>query len=188
MKKSFIVLGILFCLTMFGIVFLVFRVSAETTISDATTCTGLEEHGDGTVTRTCTLKLNVSGGTIRYNVFNYTVTLNNMKVQSITPMENWYIKEEDGGGFSLETSLTSLSGEVSLGVVVFEKIEATENCNATYRLSYSFEDRSCTIFQGNYYDPSGEITSALNYRKYCEKPDREPCYGHRKRRSDHCRK
>ena len=162
MRRKYVVIGFVVLLI---IICVMFQASAATSTRVYADCSGLQDQPDGTVTQTCSLMVEVTGGSITYNDFLYTVTLNNLILKSVTPSEHWYVESLTDDQFDLQTSLTSLTGVNEIAVVVLEKIDSAAECNASFRFEYNRINRTCSVFHDNYYDSRGQLTDELTYTK-----------------------
>ena len=161
MRRKYVVIGFVVLLI---IICVMFQASAATSTRVYADCSGLEDQPDGTVTETCSLMVEVTGGSITYNDFLYTVTLNNLILKSVTPSEYWYVESLTDDQFDLQTSLTSLTGVNEIAVVVLEKIDSAAECNASFRFEYNRINRTCSVFHDNYYENNRNLLRPCRIR------------------------
>jgi len=166
MKKVLLVLSIiifsLFCIP----------IVHAGSLKDISYCDPIEAHEDGTETETCYFQFEVDGS-VTSNQNDLTLTLTNVTIKSISLGEDWYYTKESENILNFETSKSSLTGKVNMATITFQKINNAEHCEIKYACNWQKINRSCTIYQGNFYNSKGEIVSELDYKKDCEKPQ---CY------------
>ena len=167
MKKKIVAVGLLCCAIVASIFMIVFSADAESSARAYTQCGGLVEGADGKTTQTCTLKLDITGDPITFNEFMFTLSLNNLILREVTPLDNWYLENLTDTGFDLQTSLTTLSGSNDIAIVVLEKIDAASECGATMEFDWNRIDRTCSVFHDHYYDKNGANVTEAEYRKSC---------------------
>ena len=109
-------------------------------------------------------------GTVTYNQNSLSLTLTNVVIKSIQVENGWYYTKVHDNLYTFETSNPTLSGHVEMATIVFQKINEAEECSIHYSCDWSKIDRSCSIFEGNYYGPNGDIITELEYEKQCLKP------------------
>ena len=124
---------------------------------------------DGEPVQICRFVFDVDG-TVTYNQNSLSLTLTNVVIKSIQVETGWYYKKVQDNLYAFETSNPTLSGHVEMATIVFEKINEAQECSIHYSCDWSKIDRSCSIFEGNYYGPNGDIITALEYEKQCMRP------------------
>ena len=124
---------------------------------------------DGEPVQICRFVFDVDG-TVTYNQNSLSLTLTNVVIKSIQVADGWYYKKVQDNLYTFETSNPTLSGHVEMATIVFEKINEAQECSIHYSCDWSKIDRSCSIFEGNYYGPNGDIITALEYEKQCMRP------------------
>ena len=124
---------------------------------------------DGEPVQICHFVFDVDG-TVTYNQNSLSLTLTNVVIKSIQVENGWYYTKVHDNLYTFETSNPTLSGHVEMATIVFQKINEAEECSIHYSCDWSKIDRSCSIFEGNYYGPNGDIITELEYEKQCLKP------------------
>lgn len=162
MKK----LSFIFILFLIG-VFSVIQVNAASLANNSYCEEALDT--DGEPVQICYFVFDVDG-TVTYNQNSLSLTLTNVLVKSIQVADGWYYKKVQDNLYTFETSNPTLSGHVEMATIVFKKINEAQECSIHYSCDWSKIDRSCSIFEGNYYGPNGNIITALEYEKQCMKP------------------
>ena len=142
-----------------------FPIFVQAKIADDTSCKQIDSE-----TLECQFKFKSTENTKNYNTIGIHLTLENMVLEKIKLNSGWHIRENSNNFISMETSKDMLSTNFSVGIATFKKIKWAEDCHVKASFDFGKIDRSCTIFDGNYYDSKGNITNAINYQKECEKP------------------
>ncbi len=160
-KLSFIV--IIFLMGFFGVV----QVNASSLVNNSYCEEALDT--DGEPVQICHFVFDVDG-TVTYNQNSLSLTLTNVVIKSIQVENGWYYTKVHDNLYTFETSNPTLTGHVEMATIVFRKINEAEECSIHYSCDWSKIDRSCSIFEGNYYGPNGDIITELEYEKQCLKP------------------
>ncbi len=159
---------ILSCLFIF-IGFLGFLPVNAASLKDASYCEELTLDADLDAVQVCHFIFDVDGE-VTYNQNSLTLTLTNVEIKDIEIKKGWYMKKENENLYTFETSNPTLTGRVEMATITFKKINTAEECSIHYSCDWKKVNRSCTIFEGNYYGPNGNIITELEYEKLCEKP------------------
>ncbi len=138
-------------------------------LKDASYCEELTLDADLDTVQVCHFMFDVDGE-VTYNQNSLTLTLNNVVIKDIEVKDGWYMKKESDNIYSFETSNPTLTGHVEMATITFKKVNEAEECSIHYSCDWNKIDRSCTIFEGNYYGPDGSLITELEYEKLCEKP------------------
>ena len=138
-------------------------------LKDASYCEELTLDADLDTVQVCHFMFDVDGE-VTYNQNSLTLTLTNVVIKDIEVKDGWYMKKESDNIYSFETSNPTLTGHVEMATITFKKVNEAEECSIHYSCDWNKIDRSCTIFEGNYYGPDGSLITELEYEKLCEKP------------------
>ena len=156
-----------FMVIIFLVFFSVMPVNAASLVNNSDCEEALDT--DGEPVQICRFVFDVDG-TVMYNQNSLSLTLTNVVIKSIQVADGWYYKKVQDNLYAFETSNPTLSGHVEMSTIVFEKINEAQECSIHYSCDWSKIDRSCSIFEGNYYGPNGDIITALEYEKQCMRP------------------
>ena len=138
-------------------------------------CEKIVEHPGGNASKTCTLGFTVTDSPVSINEFKGTFSLHNVTLadKDIIMEKDWYISKDTDLTYSFSTTKTSLEvGYHKIATITFYKVVNEDECYIFYYLSnFQKINRSCSIYQGTYYDKSGNITNQTTYEDEClEKP------------------
>ena len=160
-KMSFIV--IIFLMGLFSVI----EVKAASLVNNSYCEDALDT--DGEPVQICHFVFDVEG-TVTYNQNSLSLTLTNVIIKSIQVNDGWYYTKVQDNLYTFETSNSTLTGHVEMATIVFQKINEAEECSIYYSCDWTKIDRSCSIFEGNYYGVSGNIITKFEYEKECLKP------------------
>ena len=146
--------------------FFMLPVTHAATLNDISNC---EQSSSDPTLQVCTFAFRADGE-ITYNMNRLVLTLTNVTLKEIELGDDWYYEQTGENEYTFQTSKDTLTGDVLMARITFQKIEAAEDCHIRYQCNWQKIDRTCTIYQGNYYGLNGRIVDALTYQKECEKP------------------
>src|SRR5574344_2144225 len=132
----------------------------------ADNCTNME-NGMG---KTCNTKLVVEDGTVKINEIDLTFTMIGItfETKNVSLNSNWKIKDSSATSLNIESNKSSYAvGTYDIGTLNFYKIASASVCNVIYSYRGIYNNRECSVLNGNYYDKAGELTTQLNYQKQC---------------------
>ena len=123
----------------------------------------------------CNVKFRVSETDSNYNRVTLRITMpSDYKITSTTVEagQGWTIvsKNDATHTYTLESKQTSfVPGTYQLFKIVTKGSSNSNNCDSILKVVPEIISRSCTIYNGSYYDKEGNITTELEYEKECKK-------------------
>ena len=123
----------------------------------------------------CNVKFRVSQTDSKYNKVTLRITMpGDFKITS-TSVEagpGWKIVSQNDTThtYTLESAQTSFEpGTYQLFKIVSQGSSESNNCDSSLKVIPEIISRSCTIYENNYYDKEGNITTKETYEKECKK-------------------
>ena len=137
-------------------------------ISNGLECEEVVLQDNGIASKKCIMGFNVVDGEADYNNIKAKFTLENLIIDSLTLENDWYIESKTEDSYNLQTKASSLKeGYHKIGTIIFHKVVNADECKIKFKYDFSKINRSCTIYENNYYGKNGTIVDELTYQKEC---------------------
>lgn len=134
----------------------------------ALSCEPSVTDANGKITQTCLVGFKVVDKAIDFNKFTVNFTLNNVTLDSFVLENGWNLTSQNGNSYVVETAQTSLPvGTYNIAKITYSRIDNAAECSIAVDLRVDRVDRSCSIYQGNYYGINGNIVSKETYDAEC---------------------
>ena len=148
----------------------VHNVNAALDFNESVICGSEVTDSDGRKYQNCEIGFLVTG--ISYDMEEFTInftSLTNVTIEQVASTAlGWSMKSSGGNAYVFKNGNGPVTvGRHTIGTFRAYKIEASEKCYFQYNVSVEKVNRSCSIFDGNYYGKNGNIVNELTYQKEC---------------------